>query len=132
MQDAVTVPDASLRSLGSNLISKGYQVFVRDTSLYAFKGLAGKYGPLGVHASMLAVMAGMPCLGILHGVCCSPSPAWLAASQGQMHLPAVAARPHLGTTVLFTGPRDAAKTSGDVCRHCVGRCGRHEGQRRHP
>ena len=58
MQDAVTVPDGSLRSLGRNLLGKGYQVFMRDTSLYAFKGLAGKYGPLGVHASMLAVMAG--------------------------------------------------------------------------
>ena len=60
MQDAVTVPDAALRPLGRNLLAKGYQVFVRDTSLYAFKGLAGKYGPLGVHASMLAVMAGTP------------------------------------------------------------------------
>ena len=31
---------------------------MRQDHLYAFKGLAGKYGPLGVHASMLAIMAG--------------------------------------------------------------------------
>ena len=68
MQDAVTVPDASLRSLGRNLLGKGYQVFVRDTSLYAFKGLAGKYGPLGVHASMLAVMAGESPNGLLQSL----------------------------------------------------------------
>ena len=35
------------------------QVFLRDGSLYAFKGLAGKLGPIGVHASMLLIMAGV-------------------------------------------------------------------------
>lgn len=36
------------------------QVFVNTKgSLYAFKGLAGRLGPIGVHASMLAIMAGV-------------------------------------------------------------------------
>jgi cytochrome c biogenesis protein len=34
------------------------QVFVQGPSLYAFKGLAGKLGPIGVHAAMLMVLAG--------------------------------------------------------------------------
>lgn len=35
-----------------------HQVFVKDGQLYGFKGLAGKLGPIGVHASMLLCMAG--------------------------------------------------------------------------
>lgn len=34
------------------------QVFFKDGRLYGFKGLAGKLGPIGVHASMLLCMAG--------------------------------------------------------------------------
>jgi cytochrome c biogenesis protein len=34
-------------------------VFVRDGALYGFKGLAGRLGPIGVHASMLAIMGGV-------------------------------------------------------------------------
>ena len=34
------------------------QVFVKDGALYAFRGLGGKLGPIGVHAAMLAIMAG--------------------------------------------------------------------------
>ena len=53
------VPMAFLHDLGVELEKKGYQLFVRDGALYAFKGLAGKIGPIGVHASMLAAMAGI-------------------------------------------------------------------------
>lgn len=35
-----------------------HQVFLKDGQLYGFKGLAGKLGPIGVHASMLLCMAG--------------------------------------------------------------------------
>lgn len=36
------------------------QVFLdRTGAMYAFKGLAGRLGPIGVHASMLAIMAGV-------------------------------------------------------------------------
>lgn len=34
------------------------QVFLKDGQLYGFKGLAGKLGPIGVHASMLLCMVG--------------------------------------------------------------------------
>ena len=44
------VPDAAERA--------ARQVFVRDGALYAFRGLGGKLGPIGVHAAMLAIMAG--------------------------------------------------------------------------
>lgn len=70
----------SVRSVGQLLRDRGYQVFVEGArragaaggaptasgppsseprALYAFKGLAGKLGPIGVHASMLAVLAGV-------------------------------------------------------------------------
>lgn len=45
-------------------MQKGYQVFRQGTSLYAFKGLAGRLGPIGVHASMLAIMAGVAIGGL--------------------------------------------------------------------
>lgn len=63
---AQTVPNACLVDLGEALSSKNYQVFLKDGALYAFKGLAGKLGPIGVHASMLAVMAGVS-LGAVGG-----------------------------------------------------------------
>ena len=34
------------------------QVFTKGPSLYAFKGLAGRYAPIGVHLAMLFIMAG--------------------------------------------------------------------------
>ena len=34
------------------------QVFVQKGSLYAFKGLAGRLGPIGVHAALLLVLGG--------------------------------------------------------------------------
>ena len=56
---AFALPDADVRQLGGILQRKGYKVFLRGPSMYAFKGLAGKLGPIGVHAAMLLVMAGM-------------------------------------------------------------------------
>ena len=73
------MPDASVRTLGHSLTQNGYQVFMREDHLYAFKGLAGKYGPLGVHASMLAIMA---------GVCCSPAAALARADTALVNLAA--------------------------------------------
>lgn len=34
------------------------QVFLKGPSLYAFKGLAGRFAPIGVHFALLLVMAG--------------------------------------------------------------------------
>ncbi|XP_039035116.1 cytochrome c biogenesis protein CCS1, chloroplastic-like [Hibiscus syriacus] len=36
----------------------GYEVFLKGPSLYAFKGLAGRFAPIGVHLAMLLIMAG--------------------------------------------------------------------------
>eukprot|EP00887_Chlorella_sp_A99_P002598 scaffold6.g2598.t1 len=60
------LPGARLADLGRLLADKDYQVFLREGRLYAFKGLAGKLGPMGVHASMLAIMAGVA-LGAVGG-----------------------------------------------------------------
>ena len=56
---AKKVPSARLTDLATSLAAKNYQLFIKDGALYGFKGLGGKIGPIGVHASMLAVMAGI-------------------------------------------------------------------------
>lgn len=41
------------------------QVFINtEGSLYSFKGLVGRLGPIGVHASMLAILGGVAFGGI--------------------------------------------------------------------
>ena len=57
---AFALPAADVRDFGGVLQRKGYKVFMRGGSIYAFKGLAGKFAPIGVHAAMLLVMAGLP------------------------------------------------------------------------
>lgn len=53
-----TLPNASIRDLGAILMGSGYEVFAKGPSLYAFKGLAGRFAPVGVHLALLLVMAG--------------------------------------------------------------------------
>ena len=53
----------SLNSVASTYISPQcmvwlIQVFLKGPSLYAFKGLAGRFAPIGVHLAMLLIMAG--------------------------------------------------------------------------
>lgn len=55
---AEVLPGARVQDLGSGLAKKDYQVFVQGPSLYAFKGLAGKLGPIGVHVALLLTLAG--------------------------------------------------------------------------
>ncbi|EFJ49656.1 hypothetical protein VOLCADRAFT_41429, partial [Volvox carteri f. nagariensis] len=52
------LPNARVQDLGAILMQRGYQVFLRDGSLYGFKGLAGKVGPIGVHAALLLCLFG--------------------------------------------------------------------------
>ncbi|CAA7393818.1 unnamed protein product [Spirodela intermedia] len=53
-----TLPQASIQDLGVILMGGGYEVFLKGPSLYAFKGLAGRFAPIGVHLAMLLIMAG--------------------------------------------------------------------------
>ncbi|XP_007042720.2 PREDICTED: cytochrome c biogenesis protein CCS1, chloroplastic [Theobroma cacao] len=53
-----TLPRASVKDLGVVLMAAGYEVFLKGPSLYAFKGLAGRFAPIGVHLAMLLIMAG--------------------------------------------------------------------------
>ncbi|KAL3538940.1 hypothetical protein ACH5RR_002306 [Cinchona calisaya] len=52
------LPRASIKDLGVILAGAGYEVFLKGPSLYAFKGLAGRIAPIGVHLALLLVMAG--------------------------------------------------------------------------
>lgn len=52
------LPAAAITDLGAALRGKGYQVFLQGGALYAFKGLAGKVGPIGVHVALLLTLAG--------------------------------------------------------------------------
>ncbi|GAV67110.1 ResB domain-containing protein [Cephalotus follicularis] len=52
------LPRASVQDLGVILMGAGYEVFSKGPSLYAFKGLAGRFAPIGVHLAMLLIMAG--------------------------------------------------------------------------
>ncbi|XP_042506890.1 cytochrome c biogenesis protein CCS1, chloroplastic [Macadamia integrifolia] len=49
---------ASVHDLGVILMGAGYEVFLKGPSLYAFKGLAGRFAPIGVHLAMLLIMSG--------------------------------------------------------------------------
>ncbi|MCO5571364.1 hypothetical protein L7F22_025102 [Adiantum nelumboides] len=53
-----TLPRARLADLGALLAADNYQVFVKGPALYAFKGLAGRFAPIGVHAALLLIMGG--------------------------------------------------------------------------
>ncbi|QCD88519.1 cytochrome c biogenesis protein [Vigna unguiculata] len=53
-----SLPRASIQDVGTILMGAGYEVFLKGPSLYAFKGLAGRLAPVGVHIALLLVMAG--------------------------------------------------------------------------
>ncbi|KAK4477087.1 hypothetical protein RD792_016295 [Penstemon davidsonii] len=53
-----TLPSASIQDLGVILMGAGYEVFLKGPSLYAFKGLAGRFAPIGVHLALLLIMVG--------------------------------------------------------------------------
>ncbi|XP_039129921.1 cytochrome c biogenesis protein CCS1, chloroplastic [Dioscorea cayenensis subsp. rotundata] len=53
-----SLPQASIQDLGVILMGSGFEVFVKGPCLYAFKGLAGRFAPIGVHIAMLLIMAG--------------------------------------------------------------------------
>lgn len=53
-----TLPNATVADVGRKLISKGYEIFLKNGSLYAFKGIAGRFAPIGVHVALLAILGG--------------------------------------------------------------------------
>lgn len=55
---STTFPSASLTGLVQGLQQKRYKVFQADNALYARKGLAGRIGPIVVHASMILILLG--------------------------------------------------------------------------
>ncbi|MGA1623821.1 MAG: cytochrome c biogenesis protein, partial [Synechocystis sp.] len=55
---STSLPHGTLSELSDALTQKGYRVFQEANSLYARKGLAGKIGPIIVHAAMLIILGG--------------------------------------------------------------------------
>ncbi|XP_010521083.1 PREDICTED: cytochrome c biogenesis protein CCS1, chloroplastic isoform X2 [Tarenaya hassleriana] len=53
-----SLPRASIQDLGVILMGSGYEVFMKGPSLYAFRGLAGRFAPIGVHLAMILIMVG--------------------------------------------------------------------------
>ncbi|CAH1418096.1 unnamed protein product [Lactuca virosa] len=58
LEFADSLPKASIQDLGVVLSGAGYEVFMKGPSLYAFKGLAGRFAPIGVHLALLLIMSG--------------------------------------------------------------------------
>ncbi|CAL5212342.1 unnamed protein product [Lathyrus oleraceus] len=52
------LPRASIQDVGTILMGAGYEVFLKGPTLYAFRGLAGRLAPVGVHIALLLIMAG--------------------------------------------------------------------------
>eukprot|EP00898_Chlorokybus_atmophyticus_P008236 jgi/Chlat1/8413/Chrsp80S07836 len=52
------LPNARLGDVALALMTRGYQVFASGPALYAFKGVAGRLAPIGVHASLILIMGG--------------------------------------------------------------------------
>lgn len=68
------LPSARLSDVASQLAAKSYQVFLQDGQLYAFKGLAGRLGPIGVHIALLMCLAGGDCSSGRVQICsCHPA-----------------------------------------------------------
>ncbi|KAK7312362.1 hypothetical protein VNO77_36157 [Canavalia gladiata] len=53
-----SLPRASIQDLGTILMGAEYEVFLKGPSLYAFKGIAGRLAPVGVHIALLLIMTG--------------------------------------------------------------------------
>ncbi|KAL5053910.1 hypothetical protein RYX36_034592 [Vicia faba] len=53
-----SLPRASIQDVGTILMGAGYEVFLKGPTLYAFRGLAGRLAPVGVHIALLLIMAG--------------------------------------------------------------------------
>ncbi|KAG9440873.1 hypothetical protein H6P81_021038 [Aristolochia fimbriata] len=58
LEFADSLPKAAVQDLGVILSGAGYEVFSKGPSLYAFKGLASRFAPIGVHLAMLLIMGG--------------------------------------------------------------------------
>lgn len=64
------------------------QVFLQKGSLYAFKGLAGRLGPIGVHAALLLVLGGTSYSGFggFKGSVMTPEVRWRGGASGLTNL----------------------------------------------
>ena len=64
MDEAESVPRARLSDFSDLLAARGYQVFVKGRTMYAFKGLIGRLAPIGVHAALLFTLGGAAYSGL--------------------------------------------------------------------
>eukprot|EP00850_Spirogloea_muscicola_P018338 SM000167S02951 [mRNA] locus=s167:75050:77431:- [translate_table: standard] len=71
---ADVLPGGRVQDLATLLSVEGFEVFVQGGALYAFRGLAGRLAPIGVHAALLVTMAGctLSALGGFQGTSMTP------------------------------------------------------------
>lgn len=74
METADTLERARVADLATLLAAEGFEVFSRGPALYAFRGLVGRFAPIGVHAALLLIMAGgtLSALGGWDGTAMTP------------------------------------------------------------
>jgi cytochrome c biogenesis protein ResB len=82
--------------------------------LYGFKGLVGKLGPIGVHASLLAIMAGVAYggLGGFKGSAMIPEGGDFVIAQAIRPLSSVASLPE-GTCSRWNATQSVRQTDGN-------------------
>jgi hypothetical protein len=108
------LPSARVADLAAQLTAKSYQVFLQDGQLYAFKGLAGRLGPIGVHIALLMCLAGKQmtcrCLAALFQAALQLTPCSLycASKVGRLTFLRLLRTPHSSASVLHTC----------TCKHC--------------
>ncbi|KAI8464282.1 MAG: c-type cytochrome synthesis 1 [Monoraphidium minutum] len=103
---AQVLPNARLADLGAALAGRGYQVFRQGPQLYAFKGLAGRLGPIGVHATLILALVGTAYSGF---------GGWKGSAmvpQGQEFLVSAAIRPQSAISSLPAGAKAVMRVDG--------------------
>lgn len=99
------LPAARVSDLAAALAARSYQIFLQDGQLYAFKGLAGRLGPIGVHIALLMCLAGTAYSGFggWKGAAMCPEGQEFVVGQAISPASSLASYPGSADTVLQVG-----------------------------
>lgn len=114
---AETLPNARLEDLGALLMKNGFQVFREGPKMYAFKGLSGRYAPIGVHFAIILTLIGsmMGALGGWRGTVMIPEGADFVVAQAIQPASALSTIPAGGRAAIHVnGFRIEYMDSGQV------------------
>jgi hypothetical protein len=116
------LPSARVADLAAQLTAKSYQVFLQDGQLYAFKGLAGRLGPIGVHIALLMCLAGKErtctCSATLGQVVCVSAALQCPEGQEVFALWDRHCSSHRCLSVSLYSHRTCIHTRTNACMHC--------------